>query len=100
VGSTDRIRDRIDQEYALRCCPAVNALLLRADSALDTDFSLSSLLAVIERAGETVDYVIPSLIGLIKRYPESKIGKRAQQLLTTFEPKALKAYTFLLNPSQ
>jgi hypothetical protein len=98
--STGRIKDRIDQEYALRCCPAVNALLLQADPALDDEFSISTLLDVIERAGETVDYVIPALIELIKRYPTNKIRKRAEQLLTTFKPEALKAYSLLLNPSQ
>lgn len=89
--------DLVDQAYALRCCPAVNALLLQADPAWATDFCLSALLSVIERAGETVDYVIPSLIELIKRDPENKIGKRARQLLTTFKPETLGDYTLLLN---
>lgn len=97
---TDSVKYRVDQQFALRCCPAINALLLQADPALERTAALPEMLRAIERAGETVDYVIPALVALIKRTPEDKIRQKAQRLLTMFKPETLADYKFLLAPDQ
>ena len=88
----------ITSENALRCCPAINCLLNQADLAQDTDKypDIDMLLDVVEKAGDQVDYVLPTLIALAKKHPDSDVGERAKTLVSAF-PAAIRAtYKLLL----
>src|SRR6266446_4759682 len=87
-------------EYALRCCPAVHHLLSQADFTQATGASPDAdmLLDVIEKAGDQVAYVLPTLMALAKKQRESDVGKRAQKLISTFPEEVLAVYKLLLRP--
>lgn len=85
-------------EYALRCCPAVHHLLSQADFTQATGASPDAdmLLDVIEKAGDQVAYVLPTLIALAREQRESDVGKHAQKLISAFPEEVLAIYKLLL----
>jgi hypothetical protein len=88
----------IADEYALRCCPAVHHLLSQADfiQAAGASPDADLLLDVVEKAGDQVAYVLPTLIALVKKQPKSDAGKHAQKLISAFPEEALTAYKLQL----
>lgn len=95
----------IDQEYVLRCCPVVNFLLTQIGvqplspegSQTQLHVPLYGLLDVIQRAGDQVSYVLPTLIQLTKRYQGNEIGKRTRALIASYKPEELAPYQLLLS---
>lgn len=88
----------IADEYALRCCPAVHYLLSQADfsQAAGASPDVDMLLDVVERAGDQVAYILPTLIALVKKQRESEVGKHAQKLISAFAEEALTDYKLQL----
>ncbi len=85
----------LEREYALRCCPAINTLLSSAKPASSPE--IDSLLDVVEKAGNQVHYVLPTLIAIAQKFPTSDDGKHAKHLISTFEPETLVIYRLLID---
>ncbi|GHO58276.1 HEAT repeat domain-containing protein [Ktedonobacter robiniae] len=88
----------IADDYALRCCPTVHCLLSQAgfSQAAGASPDVDTLLDVVERAGDQVAYVLPTLIALVKKQRESEVGKHAQKLISAFPEEALTDYKLQL----
>jgi hypothetical protein len=90
-------RTMLESEWAIRCCPAINYLLahIGQDGAINSDI-VDSLLYVVEKAGDNVKYMLPTLLALVRKYEGSDIGRRARELVFSSTPEVLENYKFLL----
>jgi hypothetical protein len=90
--------ESVGSEYALRCCPAINYLLTQIP-AVDNILSfvdVDLLLEVVEKAGDQVPYVLPTLITLAKKYPEGELGGQVRALIATLHPQTGDTYKLLI----
>jgi hypothetical protein len=87
------------REYSLLCCPVIHYLLSLADFACERETSpdIQILLDVVEKAGDQLAYVLPTLIIIAKKHRVSNVGKHVRRLITAFPEEALAAKTFLLH---
>lgn len=88
----------ISNEYALRCCPAINMLLLQAESThVPEEYpDPEILLDVLEKVGTQASYLLPTLITLARNHQESEVGTRAKALIFSFPQKEREPYHLLV----
>ncbi|GCE14438.1 hypothetical protein [Tengunoibacter tsumagoiensis] len=90
---------KVDSEYARRCAPTINYLLIRLENINDPESGpeLHFLLDVIEKARIDLTYIIPNLIVLAQLYRGNHIGARARQLIEQYQREDKNDYSFYLN---
>ena len=88
-------RTYLGSEWAIRCCPAINYLLSHMEEETMTIEATIDLLAIIEKAGDHLEYLIPTLCTLSQKYQGSIIGNRSMELLSIQDKKALADYRLI-----
>jgi hypothetical protein len=88
----------LESEYARQCSPTVHYLLAQAD--LDASLNLEqidAMLDVLEEAGNSITYILPTLITIAGKYQENIVGKHAKKLIGLFPQEALECYKLVLS---
>lgn len=90
-------RTTLGSEWAVRCCPAINYILTSMfhNDAIERDIT-DSLLYVVENAADKVEYMLPVLLALAKRYGGTDIGRRAKKLIFLNSQRTIEMYKLLL----
>jgi hypothetical protein len=90
-------RTKLDSEYARRCCSAINYLLTQVvGDSIPDDNVICCLLDSIESATNDIDYMAPTLLALVTKYPGGEIERRAKKLFLSISQEMLDAYKLLL----
>lgn len=90
-------RTIIGSEWARRCCPAVNYLLARVNqNQLMTPGMVESLLAIVEKAGSSAEYLLPTFLLLAPHFKGSSISERVRALIFLYNKEELADYQLLL----
>lgn len=88
------IQPSVPKEYVLRCCPAIDYLLNQRVFSSNPDPEL--LLEVVRKAGNQVDYLIPTLIKISQQFSTVYIGEQARECLSLFTRSQLSPYSLLM----
>jgi hypothetical protein len=85
----------VDKAYALYCYPALN-FLFSQEAVVDYLEVTQYFLDIVEKIGTTVDYVLPTLLFLEKKYRGTQKGDRVRQIISLFSEDIIRKYKLVL----